>query len=522
MNKNTLRAFVLAACCICAARTWADTARVIVKYRENSSMLWQKNETSLRSILSARTGEHITASRSLGNRLQAVQADGIDDEGLIRILAAESDVEYALPDQFRTFHAITPNDQYFAGQWYLQATEHAAIDAVDAWTITTGSTDIVVAVLDTGILPNHPDLTANLIFSNGSVYGYDFITDPVIANDGDGRDADPSDPGDWVTGTDISNNSILATCPVRDSSWHGSLVGGVIGAASNNTIGIAGVAWNVRILPVRVLGKCGGYDSDIMAAMLWSSGISVAGVPDNQHPARIINLSLGSAGGCPSYYNDVIGQVADQGTLIVASAGNQGSSVGAPANCSGILAVSALSNTGSKTDYSNFGSEIAISAPGGNGCSHAFISALDTSTTSPDGNYGYTTCATGTSFAAPLVSGVAALMLATSPSLTPTELASLLRSSATTFPGITGLSACTSSATGVECNCTTSTCGAGMLNAKAAVLAARNSASSSSAGTATGGNDGGGGGGGGAIDPVDILLVLAACTAIYTGIRQRR
>jgi serine protease len=530
MNHFFLRAGLLATFCAFLPQAWADSARVIVKYRENSSMLWQTDEVALRSIMSARTGENISANRRISGRLQVVQAEGISNAELISKLSAESDVEYALPDQFRTPQAVTPNDQYFSNQWYLKATERSAIDAIDAWTVTTGSASIVVAVLDTGILPDHPDLNANIVFSSGSLYGYDFITNPVIANDGDGRDADPSDPGDWVTLSDISTYSILSGCSKSDSSWHGSKVAGVIGASSNNTIGIAGVAWNVRILPVRVLGKCGGYDSDIMAAMLWASGISVSGVADNLTPAKIINLSLGSSGSCPAYYSDVISQVTGQGTLIVASAGNDGSSVHAPANCSGILGVSAISNTGSKLAYSSFGSEIALSAPGGGACTYAISAPLNTSLTSPGlGTYDYATCVSGTSFSAPLVSGVAALMLAANASLTPAQLTSLLRSSASTFPSISGLSTCTSTTASVECNCTTASCGAGMLNAKAAVLAAQSYASTANSSSSSGGsgNSGGGsgsgsGGGGGAADPVDILLVLITCAALYTGIRHRR
>lgn len=529
MNQFFLRAGLLGILCAFLPQAWADNARVIVKYRENSSMLWQTDEVALRSIMSARTGENISVNRRISGRLQVVQAEGISNAELISKLSAASDVEYALPDQFRTPQAVSPNDQYFSAQWYLKATERSAIDAIDAWTLTTGSASVVVAVLDTGILPDHPDLNANIVFSSGSLYGYDFITNTVIANDGDGRDADPSDPGDWVSASDISSYSILSQCSAGNSSWHGSKVAGVIGASSNNTIGIAGVAWNVRILPVRVLGKCGGYDSDIMAAMLWASGVTVPGVADNLTPAKIINLSLGSSSTCPAYYSDVISQVTGQGTLIVASAGNGGSSVHAPANCSGVLGVSAISNTGSKLAYSSFGSEIALSAPGGGGCTYAISAPLSTSLTSPGlGTYDYTTCVSGTSFSAPLVSGVAALMLAANASLTPAQLTALLRSSASTFPSISGLSTCSSTTASVECNCTTASCGAGMLNARAAVLAAQNYAStvnstSTSAGSGnSGGGSSGGGGGGGAADPVDILLVLITCAALYTGIRRRR
>lgn len=529
MKPVVLRFMLATACCACLPGVHAETARVIVKYRADSSMLWQSNETTMRSMLSARTGEQITTGHRIGRNLQAVQAEGTSTDALIEKLAAQTDVEYVLPDQFRFPHAVSPNDQYFSGQWYLQAADAAAIDAVDAWTAGTGSSSIVVAVLDTGILPMHPDVNANILFSNGSVYGYDFISTTAVANDNSGRDADPSDPGDWLTSSDISSSSTFSKCSARGSSWHGTMVASVIGAGTNNTIGLAGTAWNVRILPVRVLGKCGGYDSDIMDAMLWAAGISVAGVPDNQYPARVINLSLGSTGGCDKYYEDLINEILQQGTLIVASAGNNGSSsVNAPAKCPGVLAVSAVTNLGNKTGYSNFGSEIALSAPGGSSCSSAFTAAVDSSTTSPSGIYTYTTCGVGTSFSAPLVSGVAALMLAHNPALSPAQLTALLKSSATAFPAVSGLSSCTTTTSqNTECNCTTGTCGAGMLNAYAAIqaAAAQTSSSSSSASPTTNsgsGSGGGGGGGGGAIDPLDALIVLLACLAAYAGIRRHR
>src|SRR5262249_18704579 len=140
--------------------------------------------------------------------------------------------------------------------------------------------------------PNHPDLAGRY------VGGYDFITNAQVANDGqfttatNDRDPDPSDPGDWITAAE-SASDFFAGCPIANSSWHGTHVAGTIGAASGNGTGVAGINWVSKILPARVLGKCGGYLSDIADAIQWSAGLSVPGVPNNPNPARVLNLSLG-------------------------------------------------------------------------------------------------------------------------------------------------------------------------------------------------------------------------------------
>ena len=187
--------------------------------------------------------------------------------------------------------AVTPNDSFYISgdQWYLQDkadTGYAGIDAAHAWDITTGSPGMVIAVVDTGIVP-HPDL-------GRVIPGYDFVSDATGANDGDGRDPDPTDPGDWRT---------TGLCPApfntrENSDWHGTMVAGVIAADTDNAIGIAGIDWNARILDVRALGRCGGDFSDILDAMTWSAGLRVPGVPMNPNPAKVINLSVGGDGPC--------------------------------------------------------------------------------------------------------------------------------------------------------------------------------------------------------------------------------
>ena len=195
--------------------------------------------------------------------------------------------------------------------------------------------------------------------------GYDFVANVLAANDGDGRDANASDPGDWVTPAEASAGN-FGGCTAGDSSWHGTRVAGIVAARTNNLEGIAGTTWSPWILPVRALGKCGGLDSDILTAMLWAAGIPVSGAPDNPYPAKVMNLSLGSLGPCNPAYRDVVSQIVARGVLVVVSAGNEGGPVDAPANCPGVAAVAGLRHVGTKVGYSSLGPEIAVSAPAGN------------------------------------------------------------------------------------------------------------------------------------------------------------
>ena len=496
----------------------AATARVIVKFKQDTALL-RKHAlsatadasktrdalTARANTLGARLGMRLRAGRALDAHTQVVSTGGISGTALAARLGAEADVEYAVVDQRRAHFAL-PNDPLFAqgspingskggpdaGQWYLHAPSGevtSSINASGAWDMTTGSPDIVVAVLDTGVRPEHPDLANRLLG------GYDMISDVPTANDGDGRDADASDPGDWVTASEAGSwSSSFYLCDVEDSSWHGTKTASLIGAASNNGKGMAGVAGGVKVLPVRVLGKCGGYDSDIIAGMNWAAGLSVPGMPPNPTPARVINMSLGGSGACPWSYLDALGAIMamQKPAVIVAAAGNSsGQAVGAPANCPGVIGVAGLRHIGTKVGFSDLGPEISISAPGGNcvneaydsPCLYPIIAATNTGLTKP-ATSSYTdsfNSSVGTSFSAPLVSGTVALMLSVQPSLTPTEVKTILQSSARAFPpriegipqpGATQDCHAPNGSEQLECYCTTSTCGAGMLDAAAAVAAA--------------------------------------------------
>jgi serine protease len=399
-------------------------------------------------------------------------------------LRADPSVAYVSPDLRRHPHALT-SDPLLSTQWYLLDEQPAATRTHLAWDITEGSASTIVAVLDTGVRYDHPDL--GKVSAGGKLLaGYDFVANASFSNDGDARDNDPTDPGDWVDDTDLAQPA-FAKCEFERSSWHGTRVAGIIGAATNNGAGVAGAGFRTLILPVRVMGKCGGFDSDILAGIRWAAGLPVAGVPNNPTPARIINLSLGGESACTSAYLAAIEEVIAQGTLVVVSAGNEGGPVSSPANCSGVLGVAGIRHVGTKTGLSNMGPEIGLSAPSGNcgtdlskGCLFPIVVARNEGATSPTiSSYtGPTEQSVGTSFSAPQVAAAAALMQSMNAKLSPGQMISLLQESSTPFPVISAVPECvapTGAATneGSECNCTTQTCGAGMLNTAAAVMAAQ-------------------------------------------------
>ena len=432
--------------------------------------------------LAARSGLGVRVARDLGRGMVAIGLDkplaGEQLEQTLVSLRAEPDIEFAEVDRRRYIRAL-PSDPLFASQWYLRGAEPSATDFEAAWDTTTGSADTVIAILDTGIRFDHPDLAAR------AVTGYDFVsgespTDFVSANDGDDWDDDASDPGDWVSIAE-SESGPLAGCDVSRSSWHGTRVAAMVGAATDNGAGVAGGTWTGRILPVRVLGKCGGYDSDIVAGMRWAAGLPVADAPANPNPAQIINLSLGSADTCATVYSNAIAELAEAGVLVIASAGNDSGPVETPANCSGVLAVGGLRHVGTKVGYSSLGSQVGISAPAGNCpdvdttflCSFSLVTADNTGQTVPaassytdDINYNI-----GTSFSAPIVAALAGLMYSVNDGLTTGEFIARIKSGARPFPvPQPGLPTCPDlDSETAQCNCTTSTCGAGIADAPGAV-----------------------------------------------------
>ena len=463
-----------------------DNARVIVKYRGGSPLAVAAAGQPQHA---ARLGRQLTLAMQdghvLGQRTQSLRASGLSSGQLAARLAGLPDVEWAVPVRRKTIIALRPNDPYFGdgqttitpavGQWYLRAPDAtllSAVNALGAWAITTGSAAVTVAVLDTGVVKSHPDL-------DGKLYaGYDFVSRSSQSSDGDGRDADASDPGDWSTSSD--------SCGAQHSSWHGTQVAGLIGAATDNGIGMAGIGRNVMVLPVRVLGKCGGYDDDIIAGMRWASGVSADPVV-NPHPARVLNLSLGSSGTCSAAYREAIAEVNAAGVVVVVAAGNDtGHAVDEPANCVGVIAVSGVRHAGTKVGYSNIGPEVAIAAPAGNcvndsgACLYPLLTTTNSGSTTPGANI-YSDSfnrSLGTSFAAPIVAGTVALMLSVDGTMTPAQVKATLQAAARAFPTTgaqdTAAVACRAptSVDQIECYCTPTTCGAGMLDAGVAVALA--------------------------------------------------
>ena len=493
----------------------AGEARVIVKFRAGAEVLTKAalpgpaGTARVRAeTLAKRHGIALSAGADVAERVQVVKAAGMSSLELARRLAADAEVEFAIPDERRRI-ASAPNDPLYAagvpgngpaaGQWYLRAPGGGIASSIDverAWAVTTGSPSIAVAVLDTGVRFEHPDLRR--ADDGGSLLpGYDMIADIDDANDGDGRDSDASDPGDWLTKEDVASGGPLDGCEEEpsDSSWHGTVVAGLIGALTDNGTGMASVGRTVRVLPVRVLGKCGGFDSDIIAGMRWAAGLGVPGVPANPTPARVINMSLGSEGTCTIAYRNAIAELASMDSVVVVSAGNDaGHAVGTPGNCPGAITVGALRHVGTKVGFSSLGPEVALMAPGGNcvntdagtPCLYPILSTSNDGTTVP-GASGYTdsfNISVGTSLSAPLVSGTVALMLAARPSLTPAQVRSFLQGTSRFFPPASNdaavprckppqFDAAGKPVDQLECHCTTATCGAGMLDAGAAVVAAQ-------------------------------------------------
>ena len=454
---------VLGWCCLPVANAAADgpQQRVIVKF--NSKLRLQRdNERTVPAALSLAAASYGVRLRPLreiatGGQVLTLIGQRVDDKAMARLVAALDrlpGVAYAEPD--RLMHPLmTPNDSRYSEQWDLSDGSGGGMNVEPAWDITTGA-GVVVAVIDTGYRP-HADLAANIIG------GYDFISDTDVANDGNGRDSDAKDPGDWTTSGECGVGG-----GAYDSSWHGTHVAGTIAAVTNNGSGVAGIAHSAKVLPLRVLGKCGGYTSDIADAIIWASGGSVSGVPSNPNPAQVINMSLGGGGSCGSTSQSAINTARANGTTVIVAAGNENTNASnsSPANCSGVVAVAAVGPSGGRAYYSNYGSIVDIAAPGGDlsgGNADGILSTLNSGTTTPGSDsYAYYQ---GTSMATPHVAGLAALLYAVDGSITPAEVESILTSTARSFP--------------VTC----SGCGAGIIDAEAAVVAAN------------------GGGGGGDDDP---------------------
>ncbi len=457
-----------------AASSIADqplVTRLMVKYRDPSrtrtSALNGRLAQADLDTLSARSGQPIANARAMAGGAFVVRLFQALPPAQAQALAASLEADPAIESVDVDWHAavsITPNDPlYTSNQWDLKTpgspdNEPGGVNMPPAWALNTGSASVVVAVIDTGILP-HPDLAGRYLT------GYDMIVDPIVANDSNGRDADPTDPGDWIVQSDIDTFPLeFSGCPLSSSSWHGTHVSGTIGAIANNSAGVAGINWVSKILPVRVLGKCGGSFSDIIDAINWAAGLHVPGVPDNANPARVMNISIGGNTPCPTNLQTAINNAITAGSVIAVAAGNSSAdaSISAPGNCSGVITVAATGRLGQRASYSNFGPSVEIAAPGGSDGQN-ILSTLNSGTTVP-ATYTYAGYQ-GTSMATPHVAGIASLILSAKPSLTPAQVLATIQSTARAFP------------TGTGRDCTTALCGAGIINAAAALASVTSPAS---------------------------------------------
>ena len=373
-------------------------------------------------------------------------------------LSARPEVEYAQPNWILR-PSLTPNDTLYPLQWHYRNNGSGSdqspggINLPNAWDSLVGDASVVVAVLDTGILPAQADIAG----SPNLAAGFDMITDAFIANDGDGRDNDPSDPGDAVVAGECGPNQPPTN---QSASWHGSHVAGTIGVVNtNNNAGVAGANWSLTTVPVRVLGKCGGTNADINDGIRWAAGLPVPGVPNNPDPARVINMSLGAPVSCTQApaLQAAINDAVAAGTVVVVAAGNEAIDVAGalPGGCDNVIAVAASDARGHLvTRYSNFGQRIDILAPGGD------LQRNDNGDNQPDGvlstvQGGYALF-NGTSMAAPHTAGVAALMVAADPALTPSEIEAQIKANAIPRDS-------------TQCS---KPCGAGLLNAEFVMPAA--------------------------------------------------
>ena len=417
-----------------------------------------------------------------------------ETDDLLARLRASPEVAWAeANDRESLLQSTTPSDPFFpgtSGQWWLQPVGGTDANAIAArmrgvpgfqraWTLTRGSPFVPVAVLDTGITA-HPELQGVWL------PGMDLVSDAAIANDGGGRDSDANDPGDWVSDSDRAQD-LFADCEAHDSSWHGTIVSGILAAHTDNNEGVAAIGWSTRIVPVRVAGKCGAEAADIIDGMRWAAGLLVSNgrgwLPRNTHPVRIINLSFGSARPCNRAYQSAIDELRARGVVVVVAAGNTQGAVTRPANCRGVVAVAALNRDGFKAHYSSFGPEVTLATvggddvggPGGELLTDGGLLTLFNAGIAGPGDAIYAR-SFGTSFATPIVAGTAALMLSLNPALTAEQLVTGLTVTARPHVRSPWLVSC-SAEHSARCLCTLGTCGAGVLDAEQALFYARDPAS---------------------------------------------
>ncbi|MCX7782257.1 MAG: S8 family peptidase, partial [Meiothermus sp.] len=387
---------------------------VLVEFRGGVSL---QSVGSLRLLVQGRPVE-LQQVRPLGLPNTALyRADLSEAETPALLAALRSRPDVASADLNWLEQALaTPNDTNYNLQWH-----YPAINLPQAWDRTTGSNSVVVAILDTGVLfrsgnaaQSHPDIGDRLL------PGYDMVspisgTNPLAnAGDGNGRDADPFDSGDE-----------------QSTGYHGTHVGGTVGAATNNNQGVAGVDWTARLLHVRVIGLLGATVADQVDAILWAAGESVPGVPANANPAKVLNMSLGGKGPCTTARQNAINLVTGKGVVVVVAAGNENddASLYSPASCANVITVGATDFAGARAPYSNFGARVDVMAPGGDTSTDLAEGVLSLGFDDQTQQFNYK-FENGTSMAAPHVAGVVALMKALNPNLNTAQALQILKSTA--------------------------------------------------------------------------------------------
>ena len=429
-----------------------------------------RTSLAARAAVEERTTLDTTRGRQLGDRFETIVLDQPittdEAERLARSLETDGLVVSASPDYPR--FSIATNDPEWSNQWSLQpynGATNAGIGLEGAWNVAPGTYDVVVAVIDTGRPrfsgADHPDMVGNI------VPGYDFMSlsgNGRNPRDGNGWDANESDEGDWETAGQCAVGS-----PSYDTSWHGSHVAGIIGAETNNGLGIAGINPRAKVQHIRILGSCGGTTSDEIAAIRWAAGLTIppdllagnTAPPVNPTPAKVINLSLGGESPCSDAEQTAINAAVNAGSIVVVAAGNSNLDLDvssyAPANCNNVITVAATEVNGNRlVNTSNYGSTVEIAAPG-----RSIKSTMNDGTTTTTSSWSYRT-KSGTSMAAPIVSGVVSLMLSYQPTLTFIDVRHILQTTASPFPA------------GSECSNNPSNvyyCGDGIVNAYNAVQA---------------------------------------------------
>lgn len=417
--------------------------RYIVKFKEKAQASNAQGRANAYGKIAKEYGVNVKELRTMSDGAQVIdlskELSSAKAKSFMNKLVSSTDVEYIEPDLLMKA-SFTPNDSRYDDQWNYYG-QTAGMNLPTAWDKVTGE-GVNVAVIDTGIT-YHSDLAANVL------PGYDFISDSGMARDGNGRDSDASDEGDWYGSGECGGSGS------GSSSWHGTHVSGTIAAVTNNNKGVAGVAYNANIVPVRVLGKCGGYLSDISEAIVWASGGSVSGIPANPNKADVINMSLGGGGTCSATYQNAINAAVSRGTSVVVAAGNanQDASNSNPGNCDNVINVAASDRFGNRAPYSNYGADIDVTAPGGDASNdRGILSTINTGRTTP-GAEGYAEYQ-GTSMATPHVAGLVALLNEADSTLTPAQIETLLKDTTRPLAGT-----CSGG------------CGAGLVDAAAAVNA---------------------------------------------------